>query len=62
MRAKSNNISSITKKMNVEKNSMEPIEEEAGGAGLKDNSESNKSKSKSVHEVSKGMIQPNIPS
>ena len=63
MRAKTNNISSIAKKMNAEMSSMEPIEEE-GGVGIKDNdnSESNKSKSKSMHEVSKGMIQPHVPS
>ena len=63
MRAKSNNISSITKKMNAEMSSMEPIEEE-GGAGFNnnENSESNKSKSKSMHDISKGMIQPNVTS
>ena len=57
MRAKNTNLSSYTKS-NAKGSLMEPIEE-----NLMDHSNSNKSKSnKSLHEVSKGMLQPNIPS
>jgi hypothetical protein len=36
LRAKSNNMSQITKKINAEGSSMEPIVEETGGNGLND--------------------------
>jgi len=54
MRAKSNNLSSLTKKRNTEGSSMMPILE-----NLQDNSNSGKSKSRrSNHEASQGILYP----
>jgi hypothetical protein len=62
LRAKSNNISQITKKLNAEGSLMQPIAEEARGAGVTDLSNSKSKSRKSMDDVSKGRILPNIPS